>query len=135
MIEKIRMKKKWITDKVVNDYCKEYLALQDKTWCQGENGRKLSWFISFFFFKICLMRRMLMQHFVGGTIMKTFLDGRRRHLGITISTWRTCSFPSILIINIWRALWFTWRKSISIIMIHIEILARIINIWRVLCGT
>ncbi len=23
--------KKWITDKVVNDYCKEYLAPQDKT--------------------------------------------------------------------------------------------------------
>ncbi len=23
--------KKWITDKAVNDYCKEYLAPQDKT--------------------------------------------------------------------------------------------------------
>jgi hypothetical protein len=28
------MTKKWINDKVVNIYCKEYLAQQDKTQCQ-----------------------------------------------------------------------------------------------------
>jgi hypothetical protein len=28
------MTKKWINDEVVNNYCKEYLAQQDKTQCQ-----------------------------------------------------------------------------------------------------
>jgi hypothetical protein len=45
------MTKKWINDKVVNNYCKEYLAQQDKTRCKRENGRKQSWFISSFFSK------------------------------------------------------------------------------------
>jgi hypothetical protein len=36
-------------------------------------------------FKLCLMRRMSMQHFTGGTITKTLLDGRRRHPGIIFS--------------------------------------------------
>ncbi len=45
------MTKKWINDEVVNTYCKEYLAQQDKTQCQQENGLKHSWFISSFFSK------------------------------------------------------------------------------------
>ncbi len=77
--------KKWINDKVVNNYCKGCFAQQDETRCQQKNGRKRSWFISSYFLKICSMRRMSMQHFVGGTIMKTFLDRRRRHLGIIFS--------------------------------------------------
>jgi hypothetical protein len=44
------MTKKWIGDKVVNTYCKEYLAQQDKTRCQQENGgQKRSWLINSFF--------------------------------------------------------------------------------------
>jgi hypothetical protein len=45
------MTKKWINDKVVNNYCKEYLAQQDKTQCQQENGLTGSCFISSYFFK------------------------------------------------------------------------------------
>jgi Ulp1 family protease len=62
--------KNWIGDEVVNTYCKDNLAQQDKTQCQQENGQKHSWFINSFYFKICSMRRMTMQHLVGGTIMK-----------------------------------------------------------------
>jgi hypothetical protein len=43
------MTKKWIGDEVVSTYCKEYLAQQDETRCQEENGRKHSWFINSFF--------------------------------------------------------------------------------------
>jgi hypothetical protein len=43
------MTKKWINDKVVNNYCKEYLAQQDNSQCKQENGRKHSWLISSFF--------------------------------------------------------------------------------------
>ncbi len=50
------MTKKWINDKVFNNYCKEYLAQQDKTRCQQENERKRSWFICSVFFNICSMR-------------------------------------------------------------------------------
>jgi hypothetical protein len=41
---------------------------------------------AYIYFEICLMRRMtLTQHFMGGTIMRTFLNGRRRCLGIIFS--------------------------------------------------
>ncbi len=50
------MSEKWIGDRVVNIYCKEYLAKQDKTRCQQEDVLKHSWFINSFFFKIYSMR-------------------------------------------------------------------------------
>ncbi len=88
-----------------------------------------------FFFKICLMRWMPMKHFMGDTIIKTLLDGRRRHLGIIFSIWRTFTLLSILIIIIGHALWFTWKTSGSSITILLRFLARMINIWKVICST
>jgi hypothetical protein len=78
------MTKKWINDKVVNNYCKDYLAQQDETRCKQENGQKRSWFISSFF-QYLFDEKNVNATLRGRNNYKTLLDGRRRHLGIIFS--------------------------------------------------